>query len=62
MPSLWIRCDKCYYNQIWHLHSLSVDEIQGYAGNSNVIKIYVIRPKSEPVAKNATPRPSGWES
>ena len=24
--------------------------------------IYIIRPKPGPVAKNATPRPSGWES
>ena len=26
------------------------------------MKIYIIRPKPGPVAKNATPRPSGWES
>ena len=25
-------------------------------------KIYIIRPKPGPVAKNATPKPSGWES
>ena len=31
-------------------------------GNSSVAKIYIIRPKPGPVAKNATPRPSGWES
>ena len=31
-------------------------------GNSSVIKIYIIRPKPGPIAKNATPRPSGWES
>ena len=32
-------------------------------GNSSVVKIYIIRPKPGPVAKNATPlRPSGWES
>ena len=33
-------------------------------GNSSVVKIYIIRPKAKlgPVAKNATPRPSGWES
>ena len=31
-------------------------------GNSSVDKIYIIRPKPGPVAKNATPRPSGWES
>ena len=30
-------------------------------GNSSVDKIYIIRPKPGPVAKNATPRPSGWE-
>ena len=30
-------------------------------GNSNVVKIYIIRPKPGPVAKDATPRPSGWE-
>ena len=29
--------------------------------NSSVVKIYIIRPKPGPVAKNATPRPSGWE-
>ena len=27
-----------------------------------VVTIYIIRPKPGPVAKNATPRPSGWES
>ena len=31
-------------------------------GNSRVVKIYIIRPKPGPVAKNATPSPSGWES
>ena len=31
-------------------------------GNSSVDKIYIIRPKPGPVAKNATPRSSGWES
>ena len=31
-------------------------------GNSSVDMIYIIRPKPGPVAKNATPRPSGWES
>ena len=31
-------------------------------GNSSVDKIYIIRPKPGPVGKNATPRPSGWES
>ena len=31
-----------------------------YVGNSSVVKIYIIRPKSGPVAKNATPRPSGF--
>ena len=31
-------------------------------GNSSVVKKYIIRPKPGPVAKNATPRPSGWES
>ena len=28
-------------------------------GNSSVDNIYIIRPKPGPVAKNATPRPSG---
>ena len=28
--------------------------------NSSVVKIYMIRPKTGPVAKNATPRPSSW--
>ena len=27
-----------------------------------VVKIYIIRPKPGPVAKNATPSPSGWVS
>ena len=31
-------------------------------GNSSIVKIYIIRPKPGPVTKNATPRPSGWES
>ena len=31
-------------------------------GNSSVVKIYIIRPIPGQVAKNATPRPSGWES
>ena len=31
-------------------------------GNSSVVKIYIMRPKLGLVAKNATPRPSGWES
>ena len=51
------------YINIWHLHSLSIDESHGYVlGNSSVVKIYIIRSKPGPVAKNATPRPSGWES
>ena len=29
-----------------------------YVGNSSVVKIYIIRPKPGPVAKNETPRPS----
>ena len=42
-------------NNIWHLHSLSIDEIHGCVlGNSSVVKIYIIRPKPGPVAKNAT--------
>ena len=28
-------------------------------GNSSVVKIYIIRPKPGPVAKNATPRRYG---
>ena len=28
----------------------------------HIIKIYIIRPKPGPFAKNATPSPSGWES
>ena len=35
---------------------------QNNIGNSSVVKIYIIRPKPGPVANNATPRPSGWES
>ena len=31
-------------------------------GNLSVVKIYIIRPKPGPVAKNATSRPSRWES
>ena len=49
-------------NNIWHLHSLSIDESQCCVGNSSVVKIYIIRPKPGPVAKNATSRTSGWES
>ena len=51
-------------NNIWHLHSLSIDESRSWLwlGNSSVVKIYIIRPKQGPVAKNATPRPSSWES
>ena len=50
-------------NNIWHLHSSSIDESHGYVlGNSSVVKIYIIRPKPGSVAKNATSRPSGWES
>ena len=30
--------------------------------NSSVVKIYIIRSKLGPVAKNATPRPSAWGS
>ena len=30
-------------------------------GNWSVVNIYIIRPKPGPVAKIATPRPSGWE-
>ena len=30
--------------------------------NSSVVKILIIRPKPGQVAKNATPRPFGWES
>ena len=30
-----------------------------WLGNLSVVKIYIIRPKPGPVAKNATPRPSG---
>ena len=37
-------------------------ESEMYVGNSSVVKIYIIRPKPGAVAKNATPRPSGWES
>ena len=33
-----------------------------YVGNSSVVKVYLIRPKPGPVAKNAAPRPSSWES
>ena len=34
-------------NNIWHLHSLSIDEYHGYAflGNLSVVKICIIRPK-----------------
>ena len=51
-------------NNIWHLHSLSIDESQGYVLEIRVSIRYTlyIRPKPGPVAKNATPTPSGWES
>ena len=34
-------------------------KLKSRVGNSSVVKIYIIRPKPGPVAKNATPRPSG---
>ena len=40
----------------------SEDPPFSHIGNSSIVKIFIIRPKPEPVAKNATPRPSGWES
>ena len=41
---------------------MSIDKSHGYVlGNSTVVKIYIIRPKLGPVAKNATPRSSVWE-
>ena len=40
----------------------SFHESQGCVENSSVVKIYIIIPKPGPVAKNATSRPSGWES
>ena len=32
-------------------------KVKVWVGNSSVVKIYIIRPKPGPVAKNATPRP-----
>ena len=34
-------------------------KVMVWLGNSSVVKIYIIRPKPGPVAKNATPRPFG---
>ena len=48
-----------------HVHLLSIDESQGYVleiSSVDKIYMYIIRPKPGPAAKNATPRPSGWES
>ena len=40
------------YNNIWHLHSLSIDDSQSYVlGNSSVVKIYIIRPKPDQLRK-----------
>ena len=33
-----------------------------YVGNWSVVKVYLIRPKPGPVARDAAPRPSSWES
>ena len=47
---------------IWHLLAVNRRKSWLCLGNSSVAKTYIIRPKQGPVAKNATPRPSGWES
>ena len=46
----FIKVQTCYLtitvinNNIWHLHSLSIDESRGYIlGNLSVVKIYIIR-------------------
>ena len=46
----------------WSMDRRSFNRKKLCVGNSSVVKIYVIRPKQGPFAKNATPRPSGWES
>ena len=40
----------------------SIERYQNGKTFTNVVKIYIIRPKPGPVPKNATPRRSGWES
>ena len=48
-----MNCGEGRYN-LWK------SKLYVHVGNSSVVKIYIIRPKPGPVAKN--PRPSGWES
>ena len=50
---LYIRCN---------IQLIQLRKSKLCVGNSSAVKIYIIRPKPGPVAKNATPRPSGWES
>ena len=42
---------------IYLAFTLVVSRSKLYVGNLSVLKIYIIRPKPGPVAKNATPRP-----
>ena len=53
------------YEHLNQRHMFSLGSYTGPklgVGNSSVVKIYIMRPKPGPVAKNATPRPSGLES
>ena len=50
------------YNEVVTHPAITQWKSKLYVGNSSVVKIYIIRPKPGPVAKNATPRPSDWES
>ena len=53
MPHAWVKRNVIYAMKV---------RVNLCVGNSSVVKIYIIRPKPELVAKNATPRPSDWES
>ena len=55
-------CAKVLQKRIWRQGVLKKWKSELCVGNSNIVKIYILRPKPGPVAKNATPRPSGWES
>ena len=59
------RAIAFYYikNNIWHLHSLSIDESKCYGRIFECVEdiLYIAKTKPGPVAKNATTRPSDWE-
>ena len=59
-----ITCTYIYINNNILAFTLVVNRWKSElcVGNVSVVKIYIIRPKPGPVVKNATPRPSSWES